>query len=63
LDIHFKAFALSLVGMLLNKECLFMYMSNITLLEPTSSGIGGDAFCLYYDSKKGTVKGLEGAGR
>jgi gamma-glutamyltranspeptidase/glutathione hydrolase len=49
--------------MLLNKEYLFMYMSNITLLEPASSGIGGDAFCLYYDSKKGTVKGLEGAGR
>ncbi|KAI7849586.1 nucleophile aminohydrolase [Circinella umbellata] len=38
-------------------------VATLSVTEPGSTGLGGDASCLFYDSKKGTVKGINGTGR
>ncbi|XP_063236348.1 glutathione hydrolase-like YwrD proenzyme [Bacillus rossius redtenbacheri] len=35
----------------------------MAVTEPASTGLGGDAFCIFYDAAAGAMKGLNGSGR
>ncbi len=35
----------------------------MAVVSPMATGMGGDAFALYYDASSGRVRGMEGAGR
>lgn len=44
-------------------DCAIAMAATLAVVEPMSSGLGGDTFCLFYDSRSRQVKAVNGSGR